>query len=188
MLAAAAGGEERPVKSAWRTLTPEETRVIVNKGTERPFSGAYETNKAAGVYTCRRCGAALYRSSEKFDSGCGWPAFDDAVPGAVKRQPDADGQRTEILCQACGGHLGHMFMGEKLTPRDVRHCVNSISLDFVAEKDLEKSFATAIFAGGCFWGVEYFLQQTNGVIRAVSGYTGGNVDGQTAGAGIEGGD
>ncbi|NLE68323.1 MAG: bifunctional methionine sulfoxide reductase B/A protein [Lentisphaerae bacterium] len=159
--------------TTWRKLTAEEERVIVHKGTEKPFSGKYTKHPAAGVYACRRCGAALYRSEDKFDSECGWPAFDAEVPGAVRRQADADGQRTEILCATCGGHLGHLFTGERLTRRNTRHCVNSVSMDFVTEDGLDKSFSRAVFAGGCFWGVEYYLQQSLGVIRAVSGYTGG---------------
>ena len=164
---------EEPMDTTWRKLTAEEERVIVHKGTEKPFSGKYTKHPAAGVYACRRCGAALYRSEDKFDSECGWPAFDAEVPGAVRRQTDADGQRTEILCATCGGHLGHVFTGERLTRKNTRHCVNSVSMDFVAEDELDKSFSRAVFAGGCFWGVEYYLQQSFGVIRAVSGYTGG---------------
>ena len=160
--------------TAWRKLTADEERVIVKKGTEKPFSGKFVTHHEAGVYTCRRCGAALYRSDDKFDSECGWPAFDAEVPGAVRRQTDADGQRTEILCAVCDGHLGHVFTGERLTRRNTRHCVNSVSMDFVAEADLDKAFSRAVFAGGCFWGVEYYLQQSFGVIRAVNGYTGGS--------------
>jgi peptide methionine sulfoxide reductase msrA/msrB len=171
--------EVRSMESTWRKLTAEEERVIVKKGTEKPFSGKFEKLSASGVYTCRRCGAALYRSEDKFDAGCGWPAFDAEIPGAVRHEADADGQRTEILCATCGGHLGHVFVGERLTPRNTRHCVNSISMDFLAEAELDKSFQRAVFAGGCFWGVEYYLQQAKGVIRAVSGYTGGRTENPT---------
>jgi peptide methionine sulfoxide reductase msrA/msrB len=168
------------MKPEWKALTAEETRVIVGKGTEPAFSGAFDAHAAAGVYTCRRCGAALYRSSDKFNAGCGWPAFDAEVPGAVKRVPDADGRRTEIVCATCGGHLGHVFTGERLTARDTRHCVNSLSLAFVGDRALDTAdFARAVFAGGCFWGVEYYLQQATGVIRVVSGYTGGTVENPT---------
>lgn len=167
-----------------KELTPEEKRVIIDKGTEMPFSGKYNNFKEKGTYTCKQCGAALYRSEDKFDSGCGWPSFDDEIPGAVKRLPDADGKRTEILCAKCGAHLGHVFTGENLTDKDVRHCVNSISMNFIpatagTKAAQEQKQAEAIFAGGCFWGVEHLLQKQPGVISVVSGYIGGTVDNPT---------
>jgi peptide methionine sulfoxide reductase msrA/msrB len=164
-----------------KKLTPEEESVILKKGTEKPFRGKYCNHKEKGIYTCKQCGHPLYRSDDKFDSGCGWPSFDDEIEGAVKRIPDADGRRIEIVCANCGGHLGHIFEGEGFTPKDMRHCVNSISLDF-QEKNKEKeenSTQTAYFAGGCFWGVEYMMQKESGVISVDSGYMGGHVENPT---------
>ncbi len=115
---------------SYNTLTDEEKRVILDKGTEPPFTGKFLNHKGEGVYTCRRCGAGLFLSDAKFDSGTGWPSFDEAIPGAVQEVPDADGRRVEIVCAGCGAHLGHVFRGERMTPENTRYCVNSISLDF----------------------------------------------------------
>ena len=122
------------VTMPYKPLTPEEEYVIVHKGTEHPFTGKYWNHKADGTYVCKRCQTPLFPSDAKFDSGTGWPSFDDAFPGAVKELPDADGRRTEIVCAHCGAHLGHVFRGEGFTPKQTRHCVNSVSLDFVPKE------------------------------------------------------
>ena len=162
----------------FRQLTPEEERVIIHKGTEAPFTGEYYKNKEKGTYTCKQCGASLYHSGDKFESDCGWPSFDDEIDGAVTRYTDADGRRTEIVCTNCEGHLGHVFLGEGFTQKNTRHCVNSISMDFVPEKKEQKT-ARAIFASGCFWGTEYYLKKVKGVKSTTVGYIGGHVKNPT---------
>ena len=157
-------------------LTPEEAAVILHKATERPFTGQYVDFFEKGTYVCRNCGAPLYQSEDKFRSDCGWPSFDDEISGAVKRVPDADGRRTEIICAHCGGHLGHVFRGEGYTPKNTRHCVNSVSLRFIPGTSDQQAADTAIFAGGCFWGVEYYMQQMKGVLTTEVGYTDGKGD------------
>lgn len=185
-----------------KPLTSEERRVIEGKGTERAFSGPYLNHHEAGTYACRRCGTPLFRSDAKFDSGSGWPSFDQALPGAVREVPDSDGSRTEIACARCGGHLGHVFRGEGFTARQTRHCVNSVSLDFLQASDdgsaatgpavapgatasagtcapdsaTPSATAHAFFAGGCFWGVEFWLEKMDGVLAAESGYMGGQIE------------
>ena len=154
----------------WKELTPEAKRVIEDCGTERAFTGKFLNHKEKGTYTCARCDAPLFSSETKFDSGSGWPSFDDAIDGAVKELPDPDGRRVEIRCARCDGHLGHVFRGEKMTAKNTRHCVNSVSLGFANGPRSE-----AFFAGGCFWGVEHLLEAVPGVIRADSGYMGGHV-------------
>ncbi|MDR0419109.1 MAG: bifunctional methionine sulfoxide reductase B/A protein [Prevotellaceae bacterium] len=161
----------------YNKLTPEEEVIIVHKGTERPFTGKYLSNKEAGTYVCRRCNAPLYKSEDKFESYCGWPSFDDEISGAVKRVPDADGRRTEIACTHCNAHLGHVFEGEGFTNKNIRHCVNSISMKFIPAK--ESVIKKAYFASGCFWGTEYYFMKAKGVKFTAVGFMGGHVDNPT---------
>lgn len=160
-------------------LTENEKHVIIDKGTERPFTGEYTDNFEKGTYICKQCDNPLYQSSSKFHSGCGWPSFDDEIKDAIKKIPDADGKRTEIVCAKCEGHLGHVFYGEGFTKKDTRHCVNSISMKFVAEQNTSMDTQKAIFAGGCFWGVEYYFQHAKGVTKTQVGYIGGSKENPT---------
>lgn len=160
-----------------KDLTPEEHNVMILKATEHPYTGKLLNLKVKGTYVCKQCGAPLYRSESKFDSGCGWPSFDDEIEGAVLRTPDADGLRTEITCAKCGGHLGHVFVGEGFTAKNTRHCVNSVSMSFVP--DDAASFQHAYFASGCFWGTEYHFSKAKGVMETTVGFMGGHVDNPT---------
>jgi peptide methionine sulfoxide reductase msrA/msrB len=158
-------------RNAWNQLSPEQAQVIERAGTESPGTGQFLNHHESGVYTCARCRAPLFASDTKFESGCGWPSFDDSLPGAVKEIADPDGRRVEIRCARCDGHLGHVFRGEGLTDKNTRHCVNSVSMDF-ASGVVEQAF----FAGGCFWGVEHLLAELEGVLDVDSGFMGGHVD------------
>ena len=148
--------------------------MINQRATEHPFTGKFNTFNQKGTYLCRQCGLALFRSDSKFSSSCGWPSFDDEIENAIKREPDQDGRRTEIVCQRCLAHLGHVFSGEGFTSKNLRHCVNSLSLDFVPDL-IVKEAEEAIYAGGCFWGVEALLKQNKGVLLTEVGYSGGEV-------------
>ena len=154
------------------SLTVEQKHIIIDKGTELPNTGEYNLTKQQGTYLCRRCGLALFRSTDKFISSCGWPSFDDEIAGTIKRIPDKDGIRTEIVCERCDGHLGHVFQGEYLTEKNLRHCVNSVSIDFVVNDSVVDS-EEAIVAGGCFWGIEGLMMTLEGVIKTEVGYIGG---------------
>lgn len=158
----------------YNKLTPEEERVVLHKGTEAPYTGEYVNNKRNGTYICKRCNKPLYNSSDKFDSHCGWPSFDDEIKGAIRREPDADGNRTEILCANCGAHLGHVFLNEGFTYKNTRHCVNSISFKFIPENN--KMIKKAFFASGCFWGTEFYFMKASGVVHTAVGFMGGHVD------------
>lgn len=155
------------------SLSPDILHIVQNKGTEYPFTGELNDEDRPGTYLCRQCGLALFRAQSKFHSGCGWPSFDAEIPGKVKRQPDADGRRTEILCARCAAHLGHVFQGEGHTSRNIRHCVNSMSLDFVTDLEVEDT-EEALFAAGCFWGVEHYFKKLPGVLLTQVGYSAGS--------------
>lgn len=154
-------------------LTPEEEKIIIHKWTEAPGTGELLNEKRIGTFSCKRCHSPLYRSTDKFDSQCGWPSFDDAIPGTVKRTTDADGSRTEITCANCGAHLGHVFVGEGMTDKNTRHCVNSLSMVFEPGEIPEATTEQATLGGGCFRCVEAAFQQIRGVLDIKSGFSGG---------------
>lgn len=158
-------------------LTSDELAILKNKGTEAPFTGEYNDFFEAGIFICRACKTPLYESNTKFNSGCGWPSFDDEIENAIVRYEDLSGVRvrTEICCAKCDGHLGHVFTGEQITKKDTRHCVNSLSLQFKAYNNLEK----ATFGAGCFWQVEKIFKATTGVYLSSVGYMGGNTENPT---------
>lgn len=175
----------------YNPLSKEEKRVMVGKGTEMAFTGAYHNSKKKGTYICKQCNQPLFASKDKFDSRTGWPSFDDMIDDAVLELPDADGRRTEIVCSNCQGHLGHVFRGEGFTSKQTRHCVNSVSLNFVSGTLPQtnevipisryvkgkgyKKYAVATFAGGCFWCTEAAFERIEGVVDVISGYSGGKV-------------
>ena len=161
-------------KDYFSMLTPEEKRILKDKGTEVPFTGEYNEHYEAGIFICRACDSPLYESNTKFNSGCGWPSFDDEIEGAITHYEDLScGQlRTEICCKKCDGHLGHIFVGEQITEKDTRHCVNSLSIRFKAYSKLQR----ATFGAGCFWSIEKLFKATEGVYLARVGYMGGDTD------------
>jgi len=161
-----------------KSLSAPILAIVLNKHTEHPFTGEYNDFDGPGTYLCRLCGLALFRAQTKFHSGCGWPSFDEEIAGAVKQIPDADGRRMEIVCARCHAHLGHVFQGEQFTAKNTRHCVNSLSLDYVKNTELTDS-EEAIFAGGCFWGVEDLFKKLPGVVKTEVGYSGGHKDNPT---------
>lgn len=165
------------IEDYFSDLTPEEKQILKNKGTEAPFSGEYNDFFEAGMFICRACKTPLYESNTKFNSGCGWPSFDDEIENAIVRYEDLSGGRvrTEICCAKCDGHLGHVFVGEEITEKNTRHCVNSLSLQFKAYNDLEK----ATFGAGCFWQVEKIFKATTGVYLSSVGYMGGDTENPT---------
>jgi peptide methionine sulfoxide reductase msrA/msrB len=167
--------EDGKIMDKLDSLMPDVVHIVRDKGTERPYSGNYLEPYKKGTYLCRRCGLALFRADNQFFSSCGWPSFDDELPHAILKLADKDGIRTEIVCSRCHGHLGHVFEGEGLTSKNLRHCVNSLSIEFVEDNEVIDT-EEAILAAGCFWGVQYYLDRLDGVIKTEVGYTGGQVD------------
>ena len=164
------------------SLSPEEKRIIIDKWTERPWTWALLEEKREGTFLCRQCNSPLYYSDMKFDSGCGRPSFDDAIPWQVRETTDADGYRTEIMCMTCGWHLGHVFRGEGFTNTDTRHCVNSLSMRFVPERveiDRENTLEVATFGWWCYWCVEAVMQRLEGVEKVESWFMGGELEDPT---------
>ena len=161
-------------KDYFSDLTSEEKHILKNKGTEAPFTGEYNEHFDAGIFICRACENPLYESNTKFNSGCGWPSFDDEIEGAITHYEDLSGGRvrTEICCKKCDGHLGHVFVGEQITAKDTRHCVNSLSIRFKAYSKLQR----ATFGAGCFWSVEKLFKATEGVYLSSVGYMGGDTN------------
>lgn len=164
-----------PTPNPTKSFTELETEVMFHKATERPGTNKYDHFFEAGLYVCKNCESPLYYSDFKFDSGCGWPAFDDEIKGAIRKETDKDKYRNEILCNNCGIHLGHIFTGEGATTKNLRHCVNSASMDFVDENDMnsDSRFQVAVMAAACFWGVQYYFDKLDGVISTQVGYAGG---------------
>lgn len=158
----------------YRNLSPKEEEIICHAATEPPNTGEYTHFNSEGVFICKRCDTPLYLSKDKFSSGCGWPSFDEEIENAVKKIPDPDHIRTEIQCNYCHAHLGHVFQGEQFTPKNTRHCVNSLSLSFIPAFTKE-NYERALFAGGCFWGIEHLMKNIQGVIEISVGYIGGHV-------------
>lgn len=155
------------------SLTPYQQSILLNKGTDRPFTHQLQNPQTYGTFLCRLCGIALFRSLHQFASSCGWPSFDNEIINRIGRKPDADGMRTEIVCKRCNGHLGHVFIGENYTSQNLRHCVNQTSLDFTANSLVEDS-GEIIVAGGCFWGIQHLLNQQHSVLITEVGYIGGS--------------
>ena len=165
------------IKDYFSGLTFEEKHILKDKGTEAPFTGEYNEHFEAGIFICRACDNPLYESNTKFNSGCGWPSFDDEIEGATTHYEDLSGGRvrTEICCKKCDGHLGHVFVGEQITAKDTRHCVNSLSIRFKSYSKLQR----ATFGAGCFWSVEKLFKATEGVYLTSVGYMGGDTDNPT---------